>query len=71
MISPQAHRTYEVELCSGERRLWTCLGMDTGVNHWWRDTETGREFSEASLLYAWTIIGEHRAAIGPAKGMLR
>lgn len=59
MISPQAFRTYEVELCSGERRHWTCLGPDARDNQWWRDVETGFEFSEAALMYVWTIIREH------------
>lgn len=50
-------RTYLIELCSGERRHWQYLGEDdTGT--WWRDRDSGREFSEASLMYAWTVLGE-------------
>lgn len=59
MIVPQPHRTYDIELCSGERRRWTCLGPGMGSTRWWRDCETGREFSEASLMYAWRIVAEH------------
>lgn len=50
---------YAIELCSGELRYWQYLGADGGGLLWWRDTETKREFSEASLVYAWSIKGLH------------
>ena len=58
MIVPLAGREYEIELCSGEKCRWRFLGADARGLHWWRDRESGREFSESSLMYAWTVIGE-------------
>lgn len=56
MIAPEADATYLVELCSGEQRRWRYLGQDTRGAVWWRDLETQREFSESSLMYAWSIV---------------
>lgn len=47
---------YRIALCSGELRRWRYLGPDTRSQVWWRDTETGLEFNESSLMYAWQII---------------
>ena len=58
MIEPQVKCTYVVELCSGERRRWRYCGLDAHAQSWWCDLETGREFSESSLMYAWQIIRE-------------
>jgi hypothetical protein len=55
---PQAGRLYLIELCSGEQRRWRCLGSDARGAFWWRDEESGLEFTEASLMYAWTILKE-------------
>ena len=55
---PQVDRVYVIELCSGERRRWRYLGVDEREFAWWRDEESGRTFSEASLMYAWEIIAE-------------
>ena len=57
MPEPQAGTLYLVELCSGEERHWRCLGRDARGQAWWRDVETGQEFSESSLMYAWKITG--------------
>lgn len=51
-------RVYRIELCSGELRCWRYLGSAGGEFAWWRDEETELEFSEASLLYAWQVVGE-------------
>jgi len=51
-------RVYEVELCSGERRQWRYGGEDARGQRWWRDIESDLEFSEASLMYAWRVLGE-------------
>ncbi|KAB2922236.1 MAG: hypothetical protein F9K30_12820 [Dechloromonas sp.] len=58
---------YLVELCSGEIRRWRRLPPRPGEKAiWWRDLESGREFSEASLLYAWRILSvEDEASINP------
>jgi hypothetical protein len=56
MIEPESNETYEIELCSGEHRRWRYLGPDSRSSVWWRDLETGSEFSEASLMYVWQII---------------
>ena len=50
-------RCYRIELCSGERRCWQYLGPDGRGQTWWRDTETGLDFNEGSLMYAWQILG--------------
>lgn len=57
-MDPQVGRTYVVELCSGERRRWRYLGPDARGLAWWRDEETGRTFSEASLMYVWALVAE-------------
>lgn len=49
--------TYEIELCSGELRYWRYLGLDHRHQAWWLDTESGQEFNESSLMYAWSITG--------------
>lgn len=51
-------RVYIVELCSGEQRRWRFLGADAGGVVCWRDEETGRVFSEASVMYVWKIVAE-------------
>lgn len=55
-IEPLAGTTYLIELCSGELRHWRYLGPDARSQIWWRDVESGLEFSESSLMYAWQII---------------
>ena len=61
MIKPESNGIYEVELCSGERLRWQCLGPDRDVGIWWKDVETGREFNESSLMYSWRIVVKHDA----------
>lgn len=56
MITPIAGSTYLIELCSGEQRRWRYLGPDSREMLWWSDQESGREFNEASLMYAWRIL---------------
>lgn len=56
MPTPESGRTYLIELCSGERRRWRCLGADARSLTWWRDLESGQEFNEGSLMYAWQIV---------------
>ena len=56
MINSEENGIYEVELCSGERVFWQFLGPDSFTGIWWRDVETGREFNETSLIYAWRIV---------------
>jgi len=55
---------YLIELCSGERRRWRYRGPGAGAGEtvWWRDIDSGREFIEASLMYAWTIIRQADAS---------
>ena len=55
-MTPQPEQIYLIELCSGERRRWRYRGSDARGAHWWRDMESGQEFNEASLMYAWQII---------------
>ena len=55
-LIPQA--IYRIELCSAEIRLWKYLGTDSQSQAWWRDEETGLEFSESSLMYAWKIVSD-------------
>lgn len=55
-IEPESGAVYQIELCSGEQRRWRCLGSDSRGVLWWRDLETGREFSDASLMYVWQIL---------------
>ena len=61
MIKPESDRIYEIELCNGEQLRWQYLGPDRNAEIWWKDVETGREFSEASLMYSWRIIVKHDA----------
>lgn len=49
---------FRIELCSGEIRRWRYLGADARSQVWWRDMESGQEFSESSLMYAWRILDE-------------
>jgi len=58
MIVPVSGRVYAIELCSGEQCRWRFLGADARGQRWWRDSESGREFNEASLMYVWTVVGE-------------
>lgn len=51
------HNLYRIELCSGEQRRWRYRGEDAQGNRWWRDEESGQEFNEASLMYAWQVLG--------------
>ena len=51
------HSLYRIELCSGEQRRWRYRGEDAQGNRWWRDEESGQEFNEASLMYAWQVLG--------------
>lgn len=55
-IEPLAGTTYLIELCSGELRRWRYLGPDARSQIWWRDVESGREFTESSVMYAWQIV---------------
>lgn len=57
-MEPEVGRIYVVELCSGERRRWRFLGVDARGVAWWRDEESGRSFSEVSLMYAWVLVEE-------------
>lgn len=57
MIQPEPAGNYLIELCSGELRRWRYLGSDAQARNWWRDCETGREFSEDSVMYSWRIVG--------------
>ena len=56
------HTVYHIELCSGEQvplalpRGWERAGA------WWRDEETGLEFNEGGLLYAWHVVAAEDAA---------
>jgi len=59
VTAPESNGIYEIELCSGERLRWQYLGPDSVTGIWWRNLETGREFNEASLMYAWRIISKH------------
>lgn len=56
--TPRPGGLYEVELCSGELRRWRFLGSDRFGAPRWRDEESGTEFSEASLMYAWRLVRE-------------
>jgi len=51
------HSLYRIELCSGEQRCWRYRGEDAQGNRWWRDEESDQEFNEASLMYAWQVLG--------------
>lgn len=56
MIAPEAGAAYLIALCSGEQRRWRYLGPDARGAIWWRDIETLMEFSEGSVMYAWSIV---------------
>jgi hypothetical protein len=56
MIEPLAGTTYLIELCRGEQHRWRYLGPDARAQIWWRDVESGREFTESSVIYAWQIV---------------
>lgn len=56
MIVPETGVSYLIALCSGEERRWCYLGQDARGASWWRDLETELEFSESSLMYAWSIV---------------
>ena len=56
--APEMGEIYDIELCSGESRRWQYLGATGQMQAWWRDTESGLEFSEAGLMSAWRIIGK-------------
>jgi hypothetical protein len=58
MAEPIPQAVYRIELCGGEIRRWKYLGTDSQSQAWWRDEETGSEFSESSVMYAWEIVGE-------------
>jgi hypothetical protein len=53
----EVHGHYRIACCSGEVRDWEYLGVNESAVAWWRDTLSGRVFSEDSLMYAWQIIG--------------
>lgn len=52
------NHTYSIRLCSGETRAWKYLGEGAGGRVWWCDISTGVVFNEASILYAWEMLGE-------------
>lgn len=56
VIVPKLDGGYLVELCSGEQRHWRYLGPDARLQVWWCDLESGREFNESSVMYAWWIV---------------
>ncbi len=66
MIDPEPGRSYVIELCSGESRRWHHLGPGEQSQVWWRDMETGREFSETSVMYAWRIARQEDHTDGVA-----
>lgn len=55
MTALTVNTVYVVELCSGEIRHWRHLGSDSRQQVWWLDEETGQEFHEGSLMYAWSL----------------
>lgn len=55
-MEPVSGGSYVVRLCSGELRRWRFEGVDARGFGWWLDQETGRGFSDASLMYAWEIV---------------
>ncbi len=68
MDQPGMNAIYLIALCGGEVRRWQYLGQDDRSEPRWRDVETGREFSESSVMYAWEIIGRDDAAPAAARG---
>ncbi|MGA9396010.1 MAG: hypothetical protein WCA83_10525 [Azonexus sp.] len=57
-LEPKFGAIYVVELCSGELRRWRYLGLGEQSRRWWGDMESGLEFNETSVMYAWRIVGE-------------
>ena len=57
MLEPKNDGIYVIELCSGELRHRRYLGPGAQSNAWWLDMESGLEFSETSVMYAWRIVG--------------
>ena len=62
MITPELNAVYVVELCSGEQRRWCYRGVDRRGVGWWKDMETGVEFSDTSLLYVWQLLRKEAPA---------
>lgn len=58
MPAMRSQAIFRIELCSGEIRRWRYLGADARSLVWWRDMESGQEFNESSLMYAWRILDE-------------
>ena len=58
MTGMKSQAIFRIELCSGEIRRWRYLGADARSQIWWRDLESGREFNESSLMYAWRVLDE-------------
>ncbi|HET7833065.1 MAG TPA: hypothetical protein VFK88_08895 [Gallionella sp.] len=55
---------YRIKLCSDDEiRQWQYLGPDSRSLIWWRDVETGAEFNESSLMYAWEIVPDEEAPL--------
>ena len=68
MIALDINTVYTIELCSGELRQWKYLGQDSRRLVWWMDLETGQEFNESSLMYAWSVKErgvQHNAPANP------
>lgn len=61
-------RTYLIQLCSGERRLWRYQGTDATGQAWWRDEDSGEAFGESRLMYAWQLLGALEPP-GPAEAL--
>ncbi len=53
---PTPGQRYLIGLCCGDARIWEFIRVDARSFEWWRDTETGNEFSSAGVMYAWWII---------------
>ena len=53
---PTPGQRYLIGLCCGDARTWEFIRVDARSFEWWRDTETGNEFSSAGVMYAWWII---------------
>lgn len=66
MVDLVVNAVYTIELCSGELRQWTYLGLDSRRLVWWMDRETRQEFNESSLMYAWRIVDAPPADQQPA-----
>jgi hypothetical protein len=55
MIELKKGAVYEIELCCGDLVRWRYLGLDARGAVWWHDLSSGKEFNEASLMYAWQL----------------